>query len=142
MRTCAIIHPLHLELETAIYKMACRLVESGVETTLDQWDLQLGSNLMKFMEHGLTKSDRVLVVCTDNYNKKSNEGLGGVGYEKNVLTAELFIDQDTAKFIPCIRGVTTRLKTPVCWAEELTSTSQTMPTSTEVLTLCFMSYME
>lgn len=97
-----------------VYKLASRLVESGVETVLDQWDLQLGSNLTRFMEKGLTNSDRVLVVCTDNYNKKSNEGMGGVGYEKNILTAEIFADQDTTKFIPCIRAVTTTLKTPIC----------------------------
>jgi len=97
-----------------VYALACRLVESGVDTVLDQWDLQLGSNLMRFMEHGLSNSDRVLIICTDNYNKKSNEGLGGVGYEKNILTAELFADQDTAKFIPCIRGVSTKMKTPIC----------------------------
>lgn len=97
-----------------VYQLACRLIESGVEVVLDQWDIQLGSNILKFMEKGLTNSDRVLVVCTDNYNKKSNEGLGGVGYEKNILTAELFTYQDTNKFIPCIRGVSTRSKTPVC----------------------------
>ena len=97
-----------------VYRLACRLVESGVEVVLDQWDIQLGSNILKFMEKGLTNSDRVLVVCTDNYNKKSNEGLGGVGYEKNILTAELFSGQDTNKFIPCIRGVSTLAKTPVC----------------------------
>jgi hypothetical protein len=97
-----------------VYQFACRLVESGVEVVLDQWDIQLGSNILSFMEKGLTDSDRVLVVCTDNYNKKSNEGLGGVGYEKNILTAELFYGQDTKKFIPCIRGVTALVKTPVC----------------------------
>lgn len=97
-----------------VYRLACRLVESGVEVVLDQWDIQLGSNILKFMEKGLANSDRVLVVCTDNYNNKSNEGLGGVGYEKNILTAELFYGQDTNKFIPCIRGVTTLAKTPMC----------------------------
>lgn len=97
-----------------IYKLACRLVENGIDTILDQWDLSLGSNLIKFMEHGLGNSDRVLIVCTDNYNNKSNNGVGGVGYEKTILTAELFLDQDTTKFIPCIRGVTAKLKTPVC----------------------------
>ena len=97
-----------------VYQLACRLVENGVEVVLDQWDIQLGSNIIKFMEKGLTNSDRVLVVCTEKYNKKSNEGLGGVGYEKNILTAELFSSQDTNKFIPCIRGVSSSFKTPVC----------------------------
>ena len=97
-----------------VYQLACRLVENGVEVVLDQWDIQLGSNIIKFMEKGLTNSDRVLVVCTEKYNKKSNEGLGGVGYEKNILTAELFSSQDTNKYIPCIRGVSSSFKTPVC----------------------------
>lgn len=96
-----------------VYQLACRLVENGVEVVLDQWNIQLGSNIFKFMENGLTNSDRVLVVCTDNYNHKSNEGVGGVGYEKNILTAELFSSQDTNKFIPCIRDVSTKFKTPV-----------------------------
>ena len=97
-----------------VYNLACGLVENGIDTILDQWDVQLGSNLIRFMEHGLSNSDRVLVVCTDSYNKKSNDGFGGVGYEKIILTGELFINQDTAKFIPCIRGVTTNPKTPIC----------------------------
>jgi hypothetical protein len=97
-----------------VYQLACELVKNGVEVVLDQWDIQLGSNILQFMERGLTNSDRVLVVCTDNYNFKSNEGLGGAGYEKNILTAELFSSQDTIKFIPCIRGVTSTSKTPVC----------------------------
>ena len=46
-----------------VYNLACRLIESGVETILDQWDLQLGSNLAKFMEQGLSSSDRVLVTA-------------------------------------------------------------------------------
>jgi len=97
-----------------VYKLACRLVENGIDAILDQWDLPLGSNLVKFMEQGLGNSDRVLIICTDYYNEKSNQGVGGVGYEKIVLTAELFLNQDTTKFIPCIRGVTGKLKTPAC----------------------------
>lgn len=96
-----------------VYNLACRLVKSGIDTVLDQWDVQLGSNLKKFMDHGLGNSDRVLIVCTDNYNKKSNAGLGGVGYEKIILTEELSVNQDTTKFIPCIRGAIDKL-TPVC----------------------------
>lgn len=100
-----------------VYQLACRLVQNGVEVVFDQWSIRLGSNILKFMEKGLKNSDRVLVVCTDNYNKKSNEGLGGVGYEKSILTAELFHAQDTNKFIPCIRGVSTGFKTPACLGE-------------------------
>ena len=97
-----------------VYQLACQLVENGVDTILDQWDVQLGSNLITFMEKGLSNADRVLVICTDNYNKKSNVGMGGVGYEKTILTSELFVDQSSTKFVPVIRGVTTQMKTPIC----------------------------
>lgn len=99
-----------------VYSLACKLLENGVDTILAQWDLQFGSNLLGFMERGLANSDRVIVVCTDNYNKKANAGIGGVGYEKNILTAELYVNQDTAKFIPCIRGASGAMKTPICLA--------------------------
>ncbi len=97
-----------------VYQFACDLVENGVDAILDQWALKLGSNLHRFMEKGLTESHRVLVICTDTYNAKSNEGAGGVGYEKNILTAELMSDQDSTKFIPCVRNVTGNTKTPKC----------------------------
>lgn len=102
-----------------VLNLAERLVQKGIEIVLDQWDMQLGSNLPTFMEQGMTVADRVLVICTDNYNRKSNEGRGGVGYEKNILTGELLQDQSTSKFIPCIRGVSTDSKTPTCLSGRL-----------------------
>ncbi|TXI37989.1 MAG: TIR domain-containing protein [Nitrosomonas sp.] len=97
-----------------VHKLAHQLMDNGIETTLDQWDLALGSNLPKFMEKGLTTNDRVLVICTDNYINKANDGIGGVGYEKTILTAELIQDQDSKKFIPIVRNVKSTSKTPTC----------------------------
>lgn len=97
-----------------VLKLASELVKNGVKVFFDQWDIHPGSNIHKFMEMGLRNADRVLVVCTDNYNNKTNEGLGGAGYEKNILTGELLSSQDTTKFIPCIREVSSSCKTPTC----------------------------
>ena len=66
-----------------VYRLATDLMGKGIDTVLDQWDLDLGANLSKFMENGLQESDRVLAVCTDKYIEKSNDGVGGVGYENN-----------------------------------------------------------
>jgi hypothetical protein len=55
------------------------------------------------MEHSVRAADRVLVICTDQYVRKANEGRGGAGYERMVMTAELIRDQDTTKFIPVVR---------------------------------------
>lgn len=99
-----------------VLRLATDLMGKGIDTVLDQWDLGLGANLPKFMENGLQESDRVLAVCTDKYNEKSNDGIGGVGYENTILTAELLLNQKTTKFIPVVRAVSKSMKTPLCLA--------------------------
>lgn len=82
---------------------ASRLRNNGIDTILDQWDLSLGDDITKFMENGLSLSDRVLLICTDNYVRKADAGIGGVAYERMIVTAELVRDLGTQKFIPVIR---------------------------------------
>lgn len=66
-----------------VLTLATRLEGNGVAVTLDQWDLKIGGDLPHFMESGLSDSDRVIVVCTDEYVRKANAmQSGGVGYEK------------------------------------------------------------
>ncbi|MFV3368451.1 toll/interleukin-1 receptor domain-containing protein [Pseudomonas sp. NY15435] len=98
-----------------VYRLACDLVKrAGIEVVLDQWDLELGSNLPRFMHDAMNSADRVLVVCTDPYIQKSNGAKGGAGYEGAILTAELFRKQDSNKYIPLIRSATGDLKVPDC----------------------------
>ena len=97
-----------------VLTLADKLIRSGINVIFDQWDLPLGGNLSKFMEQGLTNADRVLVICTENYINKSNISIGGAGYEKTILTAQLIQDQDTKKFIPIVRNVNFVCKTPIC----------------------------
>jgi hypothetical protein len=56
------------------------------------------------MEQGITRSDRVLMICTDRYVEKSNAGEGGVGYEKMIVTAPILRRIDSKKVIPIIRN--------------------------------------
>lgn len=86
-----------------VLRLATRLVANGVEVLLDQWDLNLGSDLLRFMESGLSEADRVLSICTRPYTTKANEGLGGVGYEKMILTAQVMENVTTNRIIPVIR---------------------------------------
>jgi hypothetical protein len=51
------------------------------------------------MQDGLSQSDRVLVICTENYVRKADAGEGGVGYEQMIVTAELIKNLGTQKFI-------------------------------------------
>lgn len=84
-------------------ELATKLVQNNVDVILDQWDLNLGDDLPKFMEHAVTDSDRVLMICTELYVRKSDEGVGGVGYEAMIVTGEIIRNLGTSKFIPVIR---------------------------------------
>ncbi len=89
-----------------VLELSTKLVANGIDVTLDQWDLRLGGDVAKFMEAGVRESDRVLVICTPQYVKKANEGTGGVGYERLIVTAHLVRDLGTTKFIPIVRDPT------------------------------------
>jgi hypothetical protein len=83
--------------------LASKLVAKGINVILDQWDLGFGDDIPKFMENSVTKADRVLMICTEMYVRKADEGEGGVGYEAMIVTGELVKNLGTAKFIPIIR---------------------------------------
>jgi hypothetical protein len=92
--------------KTWVLGLATRLVANGVDILLDQWDLRLGGDLPRFMESGLTESRRVLAICTAAYVTKANEGLGGVGYEKMILTAQLMQNVTSDRVLPIVRDNT------------------------------------
>ena len=87
-----------------VLSLATRLVANGVDVVLDQWDLTLGSDLLRFMETSLTSADRVIAVCTQPYVERANDGKGGVGYEKMILTAQLMNNISSDRVIPAIRA--------------------------------------
>jgi hypothetical protein len=86
-----------------VLKLASDLRAGSVDASLDRWDLALGQDTAAFMQRGITESDRVVLVCTENYVTKAEAGSGGVGYERLIVTAELVQNIDTKKFIPVIR---------------------------------------
>lgn len=96
-----------------VVQLATDLRSNGVDATVDQWDLSPGQDIAAFMQSGVSNSDRVLMVCSEAYVKKADGGLGGVGYERLVVTAELVANIDTKKFLPIIRDNPSAQKTPV-----------------------------
>lgn len=91
-----------------VLEFATRLRSNGIDAMLDQWDLKPGGDLPFFMEQGLNTAERVLMVCTEKYVQKANQGAGGVGYEKMIVTADLLKTIDSEKVIPIIRQSGTR----------------------------------
>jgi hypothetical protein len=53
-------------------EISAKLRHDGIDVTLDQWDLSLGDDITKFMEDGLSLSDRVILICTENYVRKAD----------------------------------------------------------------------
>lgn len=77
------------------------LKKSGIRTVWDQ-DMALGKRIPSFMEEGLQKCDQVLFICTPRYKAKADERDGGVGYETNVITGDLYRSHNDMKYIPVL----------------------------------------
>jgi len=61
-------------------------------------------DVTNYMETCIRESDFVLLVCTPIFAQKANVGLGGVGYEKGIVTGEIFADAASPKkFVPLLR---------------------------------------
>lgn len=82
--------------------LATKLRENGIESILDQWHAVLGDQLPQFMETAIRDNDFVLIVCTPNYKRKSDSRTGGVGYEGDIITGEVFVTRNERKFIPVL----------------------------------------
>lgn len=79
----------------------------GIDVILDRWELsKLGSLLPNFMESSINEADRVILILTPNYKLKTERLEGGVGYEYSIISAKIFYDIKTTKFIPLLRAGT------------------------------------
>lgn len=85
-----------------VKELSSRLRSDGVDVALDQWDAVPGDQLPLFMENAIRVSDYVLIICTPLYRRKSEERVGGVGYEGDIMTAEVYGMGNVRKFIPVL----------------------------------------
>ncbi len=92
--------------------LGTKLRQNGVHTTFAQWNLIHNQDPTQFMESAVRDSDRVLVICTDSYVRKANDGEGGVGYEPTIVTRRIVENFGYNKFIPVIRQTLWEDKTP------------------------------
>jgi len=95
-----------------VLKLGSDLRAKGVDVILDQWDLVAGQDVSLFMQRGISEADRVIMICSSTYVTKSEQGVGGAGYERLVVTSEVVNSIDTIKFIPILRGARGLKKTP------------------------------
>ena len=81
-----------------------RLLGDGVETVLDQHDLNEGDDKYAFMESMVTDDTvtNVIVVCDKEYAEKSDARESGVGTESQIISAEIYNKVKQTKFIPLV----------------------------------------
>ncbi|QTQ12684.1 toll/interleukin-1 receptor domain-containing protein [Treponema parvum] len=89
-----------------VVKLAQRLVNDGIDTIVDFWNLKPGNDKYKFMESMVTDKtiDFVLIVCDKTYTEKANDRTGGVGDETVIISSELYGKFKQEKFLPLILG--------------------------------------
>lgn len=92
------------EYKEKVISLAKRLMDDGVDVKIDAWDLKEWNDLYDFME-GMVKDDtisKVLVICNEEYEKKSNKRKWGVWTETQIISKEVYDDVSQNKFIPII----------------------------------------
>ncbi len=96
-----------------VSQFVTRLEENNVHVHYDR-HMKLGERFTDFMEL-IDESNYVLFICTPTYKEKSDKGLGGVKYEKNIITADLYEKRNERKFIPILFTGTWKTSLPI-WA--------------------------
>jgi hypothetical protein len=93
-----------------VLKLAAALIRNGIDVLIDEWDLEKHRNdLHLFMETGISESDYVIMVCTQNYATRANKREGGVGIENTIITGQFYDEDNSNKFIPIVRNYSTKI---------------------------------
>ncbi|MEP3209741.1 MAG: toll/interleukin-1 receptor domain-containing protein [Maribacter sp.] len=95
-----------------VKKLATELRSDGIDAKLDQWEVLPGDQMPHFMEKSVRENDYVLIICTPNYKAKSENRIGGVGYEGDIMTAEVLQTSNHRKFIPILKSGTKETSIP------------------------------
>lgn len=85
-----------------VAKMADDLTSKGIYVLFDDY-LDSGTTLPMFMEYGIERSDKVLIIGTPKYKEKCIGISSGVAFEETVIRGSMFQNLGTKKFIPCLR---------------------------------------
>ncbi len=94
-------NPTH---EQWVIDLANELTESGVHVILDKWDLKEGHDSVAFMEKMVTdpKITKVAMICDEVYASKADGRSGGVGTETQIISREIYENQEQGKFVAII----------------------------------------
>lgn len=89
------------EHEQYVLDLATRLRSSGVDVMLDKWDLVKGADADAYMEKMVADPDikKVLMVVDRAYAEKSDKRQRGVGTEAQIISRQVYEQQNEGKFV-------------------------------------------
>lgn len=90
--------------EQWVVDLAKELTDSGVHVILDKWDLKEGHDSVAFMEKMVTDPQitKVAIICDKVYASKADGRAGGVGTETQIISREVYENQEQGKFVAII----------------------------------------
>ena len=100
------------EFKEWVKNFATELRNDGIDAKLDQWEVVPGDQMPHFMERSVRENDFVLIICSPKYKLKSESRVGGVGYEGDIMTAEVLQTSNHRKFIPILKSGTKETAIP------------------------------
>ena len=88
-----------------VVRLATELRANGVDAILDKWHLREGQDAHAFMEQMVTNPDvgKVVLISDRKYAERSDQRVGGVGAESQIMSGELYGKVDQTKFVAVCR---------------------------------------
>ena len=90
--------------EQWVVDLATSLRESGVDVMLDKWDLKEGHDAYAFMEKMVSdpEIEKVAIISDKTYSEKADGRHGGVGTETQIISKEVYDNQQQEKFVAVV----------------------------------------
>jgi len=90
--------------EQWVVDLATELCESGVDVILDKWNLKEGYDSVAFMEKMVTDPEikKVAIITDETYAAKADGRAGGVGTETQIISKEVYDNQEQDKFVAVV----------------------------------------
>ena len=87
--------------EQWVVELATSLRESGIDVILDKWDLKEGHDAYAFMEKMVSdpEIEKVAIISDKIYSEKADGRHGGVGTETQIISKEVYDNQEQGKFV-------------------------------------------
>jgi hypothetical protein len=97
-----------------VESLATMLRANGIDARLDMWHLRHGMDVAQFMCNEIALAERVLIVSNDEYARRADGRLGGVGWETQLISGDLLTrTADDRKYLVVARTRDLRVGVPM-----------------------------